>query len=99
MTRPVPQEVVARIIAMYLRGLSEREIAKDTGVSLGAVSARINEWRAGKSPVYEDLRVFTKDVREACQWARAIKKRLGVYQLLISGAAPLGQEAREDPWL
>jgi hypothetical protein len=65
MNPTIPANLRSTVIELYLQGVSRNGIASRTGLSQGAVSNIINEWKAGLGqPIANDLRELVVSLRK-----------------------------------
>jgi hypothetical protein len=71
------------IIQNYILGHSRDEIAKETGVALGSVSNKVNEWkRRIEAPDIEELRRFAGNMRKSGMTIKQCTKGFRFLQIL-----------------
>ncbi|MDN5847745.1 MAG: hypothetical protein L0H53_15885, partial [Candidatus Nitrosocosmicus sp.] len=79
----ISSQVEEIIIQNYLSGHSRDEIAKETGVALGSVSNKINDWKKRiAAPDIEELRRFAVNMRKSGITMKQCAKGLRFLQLL-----------------
>jgi hypothetical protein len=79
----ISSQVEELIIQNYLSGHSRDEIAEETGVALGSVSNKVNEWKKRlAAPDMEELRRFAVNMKKSGITMKQCAKGLRFLQLL-----------------
>jgi transposase len=79
----ISSQVEELIIQNYLSGHSRDEIAEETGVALGSVSNKVNEWKKRlAAPDIEELRRFAVNMKKSGITMKQCAKGLRFLQLL-----------------